>query len=305
MASQKKASALDLMQRTVALIVTFGALGNRKKVSTSQIEVEADKDWLHVSKQLIECEEYDAIRHLDGDISRWLGTRALPSLLKRGIYLLPMAYVEETNEQLKEFQEQRNKLIGRLAKVYRAAVSEARSRLRDVFDESDYPSEARLRKAYSFSWQYISFNTPASLQQISRELYEQEKAKAEAHWVEAKEVITQMLRANMLDMTDHLVEKLTPGEDGKKKVFRDSAVVKFNEFLSTFAFRNVADDAELLKVVEKAKGLLKDVNAQDLRTNEALRDQVQAGFSKIKQQLAGMVTTQPRRAVQFDEEEVA
>lgn len=302
MTQQKKASALDLMQRTVALVVTFGGMGNRRKVSTTKIEVDADKDWILVSKQLLDCEEYEAIRHLDGEVMRWLGTRALPSLLKRGIYLLPLAYVEETNERLEDFHQQRQQLVEKLVKVYRAAVKEAQTRLRDVFDASDYPSEVHLRRAYKLQWQYISFNTPASLQQVSRELYEQEKAKAKAHWVEARETITQMLRAHMLEMTNHLVEKLTPEKDGKKKIFRDSAVEKFNDFLATFEVRNVADDAQLSEIVKKAKTLLKGVAAQNLRTEEALRDQVQDGFRKIKAQLSGMVTKQPRRAIQLDDE---
>ncbi len=298
----KKASALDLMQRTVALVVTFASVGNRRKVSTSHIEVDADKDWLAVSKRLLDCDEFDAIGHLDGEISRWLGTRALPSLLKHGIYLLPLAYVEETNDSLKSFAAQREILVNQLVKVYRAAVSEARERLREVFDPSDYPSEAHLRKAFRLSWQYISFNTPASLQQVSRELYEQEKAKAEAHWTEAKDAIQQMLRAHMAEMVDHLVDKLTPEKDGKKKIFRDTAVSKFNDFLTTFEVRNVADDAQLKALVDKAKGLLKGVNAADLRSQEGLRDSIASGFSKIKESLSGMVVTQPRRAIQLDDE---
>jgi hypothetical protein len=297
-----KKSALDMMQRTVALVVTFGGIGNRRKVSTSQIEVEADKEWLSVSKKLIEADELEAIHHLDAKIKSYLDTRALPSLFKRGIFLLPISLVEEVNVKLSSYSHDRRMLVDALVKVYTSHVKEAKIRLRDLYNEQDYPTKEQLRAAFTISWQFTSFNTPAALNQISRELYEAEKAKAEACWVEAREAIQQLLRANMQEMVNHLVDKLSPGEEGKKKIFRDTAVSKFQEFLQTFDARNVTDDAQLKKLVDQAKNLLEGVDPQVLRSNEGARDSVRAGFEKIKAAIDPMIVVKPRRAIQLDDE---
>lgn len=296
-----KTKAIDLMSKTVALIVTFSSVGNQKKVSSSQVEVDADKEWIRVSKTLLECDEYDAIGHLDSEIKSWLDSRALPSLLKRGIYLLPIPMVQEADAKLKDFAEQRRYLVEKFVSVYKVHVKEARARLRELFSESDYRSSMQIRGDFNLSWQFTSFNTPASLQQISKELFEQEKQKAEATWRDAATSIEQMLLSNLSEMVNHLVEKLTPGEDGKKKVFRNSMVSNMQEFLANLNMRNVTDNAQLKALSDQAKKLIVGVEAQQLRDEEGLRDSIRNGFDKIKSKLDDLVEVKPKRAISLEE----
>jgi hypothetical protein len=295
-------SRVDLMERTVALVVTFSGLGNHRKVSTSQIEVDADKEWINVSKCLIDAKELEAINSFDGEIRRWLDTRALPSLLKKGIYLLPLPFLEEVNARLKEYSEGRARLVEKLAAVYESLIRDARGRLRDLFNPADYPSVEVMQDSFRLRWQYISFNTPANLEQINKEIYQEEVAKAQVAWNQANETIQQMLRAAMADLTKHMVDKLTPGTDGKKKVFKDSSVNKLQEFLATFDIRNVTDDAELKKLVDQAKALTRNVDPAILRSDEAVRKAVRVGFAKIQKAIEPMIVVQPRRAISFEEE---
>lgn len=292
---------IDLMQKTVALVVTFSSVGNRRKVHSSRVEVDADKAWLAVSKKLIECDEYEAIGRLDSEVKSYLDARALPSLLKRGIYLLPIPMVKDVDDQLRRYVELRKECVERLIVVYRKHVNEAEGRLRELFERTDYATPEQLRAGHSLTWQFTSFNTPASLQQVSRELYEKEKEKNEALWKDANEACQQLLRQNMGEMVDKLVDKLTPGEDGKKKIFRNTAITNIQEFLSTFDMRNVTDDAKLKAIVDKARALLSGVDPEQLRTEEGLRDAVRNGFEKIQSSMSGMIEVKPKRAISLED----
>lgn len=292
---------IDLMQKTVALVVTFSSVGNRRKVHSGQIEVDADKAWLAVSKKLIECDEYEAIGRLDSEVKSYLDARALPSLLKRGIYLLPIPMVKDVDDQLRRYVELRKECVERLIVVYRKHVDEAEGRLRELFERTDYATPEQLHAGFSLTWQFTSFNTPASLQQVSRELYEKEKEKNEALWKDANEACQQLLRQNMGEMVDKLVDKLTPGEDGKKKIFRNTAITNIQEFLSTFDMRNVTDDSKLKAIVDKARALLSGVDPEQLRTEEGLRDAVRNGFEKIQSSMSGMIEVKPKRAISLED----
>jgi hypothetical protein len=47
----------DLAQRTVCVKVRLGRLGNTRKVSNSQVEVDTDKSLIRVSKHLLDSNE--------------------------------------------------------------------------------------------------------------------------------------------------------------------------------------------------------------------------------------------------------
>ena len=84
---------VDLARKTVCIKVRLSTMGNTRKVSTSQIEADADKDLLRVSKHLLDSAELKAIGRFDGEIRRYLYNLCLP--FEIGIHLLPVAALEK------------------------------------------------------------------------------------------------------------------------------------------------------------------------------------------------------------------
>src|SRR5688572_33386793 len=78
---------MDLAKKTVCIKVSLSTMGNTRKVSTAQIEADADKDLLRVSKRLVDSAELKAITRFDGEIRRYLYRICLP--FETGIHLLP------------------------------------------------------------------------------------------------------------------------------------------------------------------------------------------------------------------------
>lgn len=287
---------------TICLVLELGALGTRRKVATSAVDTRgADPELVAVSKEILDCPEYDRIVSAQGDLKRRVRSLALPSqLFSRGsIYMVPVGLVEQADEMIVEAERaiisDPASLLERFLTVYDAATDRARVRLGPMFDPTDYPSPFRVRRAFKVAHSYLSLETPGKLAEISPALFQRERAKAEQKISSMVEDVESALTLALADLCSHMVERLQPSADGKPKIFRDSLVSNFSEFLTTFSARNVSGNADLEAVAERARGLLSGVDAGVLRTVPTIRDGVAAGFAEIKLSLDSMVAARPSR----------
>lgn len=291
----------NLFDKAIVLVLEVVSLGNRRKVSTSQIEVEADKTMIGVSKRLFECDEYDAIKQKEGEMRRYIYSRALPSYFRNGTYLVPNKLVSEIDEKLQQFKEERTQLIDAFIKKYDSIIADAKTRLRDVFNPADYQGAEVVRAQFALDWSYVSFGVPGNLEGINSEMFKREQLKAQQKWAEATDAVQQVLRENMKELVDHLLDRLQGGEDGKPKVFKKSMIDNFNDFLDTFSARNITDDDALQSLVSEAKKMLEGVDADELRVSKRTRTQVADGFAKMQKSLDFMLQEKPKRAISFED----
>ena len=279
---------VDLARKTVCIKVRLSTMGNTRKVSTSQIEADADKDLLRVSKHLLDSAELKAVGRFDGEIRRFLYNICLP--FEIGIHLLPVAALKVVEERLRRFATDRTELAKAFLAAYPSLCQDAARRLRGLYNPADYPPVDEVAREFGFSWQYVSFGVPDQLKGISQEVWEQEREKAAQRMAEASSEIQQVLRQSMADLVTHMAERLKEGPDGKLLKFKQSTVSNLVEFLASFSFRNVTDDRELQDLVRQARGLLQGVEAEDLRTTSDVRVRVQKGMATIAAELEGMLS---------------
>ena len=293
---------VDLARKTVCIKVRLSTMGNTRKVSTSQIEADADKDLLRVSKHLVDSAELKAIGRFDGEIRRFLYNICLP--FEIGIHLLPITALETVEHRLRQFAEGRKQLVAAFISAYPGLCQDAAKRLRGLYNPADYPPVEDVTKEFGFSWQYVSFGVPDQLKGISREVWEQEREKAAQRMAESSAEIQQVLRESMAKLVQHMADRLKEGQDGKPLRFKETTVSNLVEFLTNFEFRNVTDDTELQAMVAQARQLLQGVSADDLRATGDLRTKVQQGMADIAAQLDTMMAKTGGRKFRFDEEEV-
>jgi hypothetical protein len=127
----------ELAKQTVFIKLHLGLLGNSRKVSSSQVAVDADKALIRVSKTLLDSPELQAIRTLDGDIRHFLYDMCLP--FEVGIHLLPLGLVGTVDERLQEFKDKRGELVESFLSAYPRLCQEAAGRLRTLYNPADYP----------------------------------------------------------------------------------------------------------------------------------------------------------------------
>jgi hypothetical protein len=295
-----KDAGMNLAKETVCVTVSFGLLGNSRKVSNSAVEVDADKALIRVHKTLLDSPELDAIRKADGEMRRRLYDLCLP--FDVGIYLLPNKLIAQVVADLRAFKAKRAILVERFISAYESLRNDARIRLRSLYNSRDYPAPEVVRSKFYCEWEFISFGTPDSLESISKELFEEEKQKAANKFQNAAEEITAVMRQTLAELVSHLREKLEPSPDGKQKIIRETAVTNLTEFLKTFDLRNVTNDTELADLATKCRSLLSGRSADMFRESDNLRRSVASDLAGIKTELDKLVTEKPSRKFRFEED---
>lgn len=298
------ATVEEMMMRTIVLLVTVNGIGNYRKVDPDSINItdattnkDVDKSWFGTHRKLMRAPELKKIQSICNKAKAFIFKLALPFSLKSGIYLLPVEFQEELNTKLLEFQAELQPHIEGLAKRLPQYKQEAKSEQGKQFKDDDFPTAAKIRNAFRITWRFLFIDSAKGL---TKELYEQERKKAEEEWGETRELVQQMLRAQMAEMVNHLVDKLTPTPDGLRKIFKKGSIDNLNQFLTTFDARNITNDAQLKVLTDKARNLIKDVDPEVLRTNQEVCAYTLHGFETIKLLLDPMIINKPRRAIELE-----
>ena len=145
------------------------------------------------------------------------------------------------------------------------------------------------------SWEFPSIEPPSYLQQLSPRLYEQESQRMTARFEEAVQLAEQAFIDELSKLVSHLTERLTGDEDGKPKVFRDTAVENLSEFFGRFRHLNIRSNEQLDALVSQAQQVVRGVTPEQLRDSSPLRQQVATQLSVVQSTLDGLLVDRPRR----------
>jgi hypothetical protein len=304
----KTPQKVRIFDKACCVRVKFNKVGTSRKIPSGAVETDSDRDLIRVSKTLYDSSEMKAVKKFDGEIRAWIYSRCLSSYIDDGLYFISLQSLKDFDEQMKKFEVQRAALVESLVAASERIIDQDKNRLRSNFRESDYKSPDALRKAFSLYWRYVSFVAPKSLEAVSEDLYKKAQDQINADIADATAMVRYALREEMKSLVDWTVNRLTPDEGGKKKIFRSKTkegeeigfTAKMKDFLSCFQGRNITEDAELQQLVQKAQALMAGVDPEKLRTSDMDRDYVRAGFEELKAELDTMVKDAPLRAIEVD-----
>ena len=119
----------------------------------------------------------------------------------------------------------------------------------------------------------------------------------QARFDEAVQLAEQAFTDELAKLVSHLTERLSGQEDGKPKVFRDSAVENLTEFFERFRHLNVRSNEQLDELVAQAQRTIRGVEPQELRDSAGLRQQVATQLAGVQATLDGMLVDRPRRNI--------
>lgn len=290
------------LRGAVGFTMKASVWGNRRKANIESVQTDADKKRMKLSKELIRAEEYDAIKSYIGELRQWVYQRTVPSFFREGFQLASLKAVSEIEGRMKKARVELAALVDKLVEVYPARIEEARVALNSQFNPGDYPPADVLRQMFDIDWNWISFTIPDDL---PAELKEAEANKLQQKFKDAGEQITEALRVGFQELIKHAADKLKPGEDGKPKIFRDTLIGNIQEFIDTFQQRDLMNDVELQRLVDKAQEILIGVSPEDLRKNEEIKESTRKEFESIASQLDAMIVTKKGRVMQVDDDAAA
>jgi hypothetical protein len=205
--------------------------------------------------------------------------------------------IAKVDELLLEVQNEFWQCVDDFVEVYDQAKNEAKEILGDNFDATNYPDN--IRDKFNFKYRFIMIGTPDQNSVLTPEFYEREKAKFVDMMDEAKRDATVALRQEFAEFVSHLIEKLQTKTDGKPMQFKNATVTNFQEFLDMFKTRNLFEDKELEKLVEKAHNLIGNVDPNALRdtAQSNLKQHIKDEFSKINEEISEFLQVAPRRKI--------
>jgi hypothetical protein len=179
--------------------------------------------------------------------------------------------------------------------VYPDIKAAARRSLGGLYSEGDYPTE--IRGLFTLGWDFPSVEPPSYLMRISPEIYEEERRRVAARFDEAVRLAEQAFATEFSQLLTHLTQRLANGENGARHIFRDSCVTNLREFFQRFQHLNVRSNPELDRLVEQAQQLVQGISPQDLRDDNALRQNIATQMAVVQSQVDGLIVTAPRRRI--------
>jgi len=150
---------------------------------------------------------------------------------------------------------------------------------------------------FSVEFDFPSVEPPDYLQQLNPLLYEEECMRVQGRFDEAVRLAEEAFTAELAKLVSHLTERLAGQDDGKQKIFRDSAVENLSEFFQRFRDLNVRSSEQLDQLVGQAQRVIRGVEPQDLRDNAGLRQHVATEMSRVQSVLDGLLVDKPRRNI--------
>lgn len=284
-----------ITESVVFLQLNLSRMGDKRGVSSEEIEVDADKETVKVRKVIFKSPAFDRIRSLDGEIRRHVRSSCFP--YESGLHLLPTKGVDALVTDLKFYREKRYEYIDAFAEIYPTLVREAEPKLRKLFNEKDYGHADDIRHNFGMTWNIVMLQAAGQLEEINSEVFQEERKKLAKRMEQAFEEARLILRETMLNLVSHLRTSLDSDPRGGSKRLATTTVTHLQEFLNGFELRNITDDRQLQMFINQAHNLLDGVDAESLRTSDGFRLRLRSELSEIEESITRTLIVVPKRKI--------
>jgi hypothetical protein len=293
--------AQRLRMTMAAIRVSLSWLGARKTLTPEQRSQAAgtfgaEGNFLSAGKKLLDSRHpaFRAVTAVKGRVLSYANAMSLP-YPEPGVRLIRQDRIDVVNDQMNLFKEELDEAVWRLDEHFAELKSAARDQLGSLYNPADYP--ASLIGAFDVTWEFPSVEPPDYLRQLNPQLYEQQCRRIQNRFNEAVSLAEEAFTSELAQLISHLTERLGGQEDGKPKVFRDSAVGNLQEFFRRFSDLNISSNEELDRLVADAQEIVQGVQPQNLRNNRALRQHMATEMSRVQSVLDGLLVDRPRRNI--------
>ena len=277
---------------TCAMLVEFNASvwTARKLDKTTTDEVVAHKnatakDAARVNKHLLAGRtELDVITHAVGRARAYVYDHTLP-WSDSGLRLLPTKNFMAFTERMNEFNEEIEALVKSFVTIYPTLITAQAMALGDMFRRDDYPTANEIMTKFAFRVNSMPVPVAGDFRvdvgnEAQAELKQKLDELAEERINNAMRDIRERLSTHLKRMSDRLTTDYVQGE-AKQRRFHDSLVDGALELCDLTKALNVVGDATLEDARKELEGLLVGVTAQELRKNEAVRQDTKKAVDAI------------------------
>lgn len=299
--------ASELKQNTTACRVSFTWLGTRKALETHQRAKAAEpfgaeKAYISASQKILDTKNpaFAALTSVKNEITAYWKNETLP-YTEDGVRLLQKTKLDSFCQRMTELKGALGVAKNNLDLCLDDIKDDAKKRLGTLYNEAHYPKS--MADVFEVQWDFPNTEPPEYLAKLAPTVYQAEQQKAQARMQEAIALAEQAFLIELDALIKSLHERLTPGPDGAKKVFRDSTIKNLGDFFTKFKTLNIGSNEQLDNLVDQANDLIKGINPADLRDSALLRTEINKGLAEISGKLDPLVTNLPRRKIIMPKQE--
>ena len=287
---------------TLAVRVKFHWLGVSKTLSADQ-KAKAAEPFGAVAKQLTAAKKlldtshpaYRAVTAVRSKIKAVIEDRTLP-FPEPGTRLLRRDDLADFEQTIAGLSNELDAAVRDLNDRFSELRSDAAERLGELYRDEDYPDT--LTGLFRVEHDYPAIEPPEYLRRLSPTIYEAECRRIAARFDEAAQLAEDAFLEEFAKLVEHLTERLG-SDDGKPRVFRDSAIGNLEQFFERFGRlrAGLSQSGELDRLVAEAREAVSGVRPQQLRDSNAVRQRISGGLLRVQSQLDGLMIDRPRRNV--------
>jgi len=239
-------------------------------------------------KNLIDPAALKGVRAAQTALRNFHVTNTMP-WTDNGWRLLPTANFIEYSSGISDLEREVNHEVHVfITQHYDEQVIKAQQRLGDMFHAAEYPDKSDLAHRY---YSHLSRRPVPLGQDLRLDITaEQEEAIREQINIDAHNAIADAMKepyrriaetlANTIESISHYGE-VEPGAK-KMRTFRDSAITNIKEMCQLLPRFNLTDDPELQSLINNLTDRIDGVEPEDLRSNDAMRQQKMAELEEIR-----------------------
>jgi hypothetical protein len=170
---------------------------------------------------------------------------------------------------------------------YPTMVSAAAFQLGGMFDRNEYPEVEQIERKFYMEINFWPVPETGDFR-VDCEMEIRNELNESYRQLYDKQVATAMGDAwsRLHGVLSHLVDRLTEGEEGDRKVFHASMIDKANELIDTLDSMNITNDTKLENARASLAAAIAGVSVKDLRDSKAVRYDVRTQVEDILSKFA-------------------
>jgi hypothetical protein len=282
---------------TCSLLVEFNAsvwtARKLDKKTTDEVVTSknaAAKDAARVNKHLLAGRnELDVIQTYIGSVRTFVYENTMP-WSDNGLRLLPTTFFMEFSKRMNNSEDTFFSYVEDFIKVYPSLITAQAMALGDMFRREDYPTPEELQNKFAFKVNYMPVPTAGDFRvdvgnDAQKELQDKLNKLADDRVEAAMQDIRERLKTHLTRMQDRLGYDNVDGENKTRK-FHDSLVTGALELCDMVKHLNIVGDVELEQARAGLAQTLSGVDAKELRTNLAVREDVRKNVDALIDKLS-------------------
>jgi hypothetical protein len=201
-----------------------------------------------------------------------------------GERLLPLPNFLAYKQGLMEWESKFNDVVQDFCDKYPSLISAQAFQMGALFDRTEYPVADQIRHKFYIGYTFSPVpGTQDWRVQTDADLRHELEVQYQRAYDERVAKVTKDLWDRLHACLTHMSDRLSDGDEGKRKIFRDSLLTNAVELCGMLTRLNVMNDPALEVARKHLESTLVGLDAKDLRKDESARKEIKASVDAILQ----------------------